>query len=138
MRLALRGGMEPGASQKDSSLLSDRLENGNFGVVEPAALPPPHEIERTGDLILEDERDDKPRLQLLGHTLLNLVLSSVGPTVVEPRRPARGAGVADRRARPPGSRRRRCWRCPEWPLVVAGVALVVRASRPAMLVEPAT
>ena len=61
-RLALRGGVEPGAPQQDSGLLPDRLEDGQLGVVEPAALVPPDEVERTRDLILEDERDDQSRL----------------------------------------------------------------------------
>ena len=33
---------------------------------------------------------------------------------------------------------RRCWRCPGWPLVVVGVALVVRACRPPTATEPIT
>ena len=75
--------------------------------------------------------------QLLGHTLLNLVLSSVGPTVVslavllEVPGALLVALVLLRQAPP-------LLALPGMAAVVAGVALVVRASRPAILVEPAT
>jgi drug/metabolite transporter (DMT)-like permease len=75
--------------------------------------------------------------QLLGHTLLNLVLSSVGPTVVslavllEVPGALIVAVVLLDQAPPPLA-------LPGMAAVVLGVALVVRASRPATLVEPAT
>ena len=55
----------------------------------------------------------------------------------QPRRPARGAGRAAVRARAPGQVPP-LLALPGVALVVAGVALVVRASRPQTLVEPAT
>jgi drug/metabolite transporter (DMT)-like permease len=75
--------------------------------------------------------------QLLGHTLLNLVLSSVGPTVVslavllEVPGALLVALVLLRQAPP-------LLALPGMVAVVAGVALVVRGSRPATLVEQAT
>src|SRR3954449_10824123 len=75
--------------------------------------------------------------QLLGHTLLNLVLSSVGPTVVSLAVLLEVPGalivalVLLQQAPP-------LLALPGMAAVVAGVALVVRASRPATLVEPAT
>ena len=75
--------------------------------------------------------------QLLGHTLLNLVLSSVGPTVVSLAVLLEVPGslivalVLLQQAPP-------LLALPGMAAVVVGVALVVRASRPAMLVEPAT
>jgi drug/metabolite transporter (DMT)-like permease len=75
--------------------------------------------------------------QLLGHTLLNLVLSSVGPTVVslavllEVPGALLVALVLLQQAPPLPA-------LPGMAAVVAGVALVVRASRPATLVEAAT
>jgi drug/metabolite transporter (DMT)-like permease len=75
--------------------------------------------------------------QLLGHTLLNLVLSSVGPTVVSlavllevPGSLIVALVLLDQA--PP------LLALPGMVAVVAGVALVVRASRPTTLVEPAT
>jgi drug/metabolite transporter (DMT)-like permease len=75
--------------------------------------------------------------QLLGHTLLNLVLSSVGPTVVSlavllevPGSLIVALVLLDQA--PP------LLALPGMAAVVAGVALVVRSSRPATLVEPAT
>jgi drug/metabolite transporter (DMT)-like permease len=75
--------------------------------------------------------------QLLGHTLLNLVLSSVGPTVVSlavllevPGALIVALVLLDQA--PP------LLALPGMAAVVAGVALVVRASRPTTLVEPAT
>jgi drug/metabolite transporter (DMT)-like permease len=75
--------------------------------------------------------------QLLGHTLLNVVLSSVGPTVVSlvillevP-----GASIVALfllGQAPP------MLALPGMAAVVAGVALVVRGSRPATVVEPGT
>ncbi|MBB3082967.1 DMT family transporter [Geodermatophilus sabuli] len=75
--------------------------------------------------------------QLLGHTLLNLVLSSVGPTVVSlvVLLEVPGAllfAVVLLGQVPP------LLALPGVLLVVVGVALVVRASRPSTLVEPAT
>ncbi|NEK59940.1 DMT family transporter [Geodermatophilus sabuli] len=75
--------------------------------------------------------------QLLGHTLLNLVLSSVGPTVVSlvVLLEVPGAllfALVFLQQVPP------LLALPGVALVVAGVALVVRASRPSTLVEPAT
>jgi drug/metabolite transporter (DMT)-like permease len=75
--------------------------------------------------------------QLLGHTLLNLVLSSVGPTVVslavllEVPGSLIVAFVLLGQVPP-------LLALPGMAMVVAGVALVVRASRPATLVEQAT
>ena len=75
--------------------------------------------------------------QLLGHTLLNLVLSTVGPTVVglaillEVPGALLVALVLLHQAPP-------LLALPGVVLVVAGVALVIRAGRPATLVEPAT
>ncbi|HLM05189.1 MAG TPA: DMT family transporter [Blastococcus sp.] len=75
--------------------------------------------------------------QLLGHTLLNLVLSSVGPTVVSLAVLLEVPGslivalVLLHQAPP-------LLALPGMAMVVAGVALVVRASRPATLVEAAT
>src|SRR4051794_9487412 len=75
--------------------------------------------------------------QLLGHTLLNLVLSSVGPTVVSlavllevPGSLIVALVLLDQA--PP------LLALPGMLAVVVGVALVVRASRPATLVEAAT
>jgi drug/metabolite transporter (DMT)-like permease len=75
--------------------------------------------------------------QLLGHTLLNLVLSTVGPTVVSLAVLLEVPGallfaLVLLRQVPP------LLALPGVALVVVGVALVVRASRPATLVEPAT
>jgi drug/metabolite transporter (DMT)-like permease len=75
--------------------------------------------------------------QLLGHTLLNLVLSSVGPTMVSlvVLLEVPGALVFALLILgqvPP------LLALPGVALVVAGVAFVVRASRPTTLVEPAT
>jgi drug/metabolite transporter (DMT)-like permease len=75
--------------------------------------------------------------QVLGHTLLNLVLSSVGPTVVslvvllEVPGALLFALVLLGQVPP-------LLALPGVLLVVLGVALVVRASRPVTLVEPAT
>ena len=75
--------------------------------------------------------------QLLGHTLLNLVLHSVGPTVVSLAVLLEVPGslivalVLLQQAPP-------LLALPGMAAVVAGVALVVRASRPTTLVEPAT
>jgi drug/metabolite transporter (DMT)-like permease len=75
--------------------------------------------------------------QLLGHTLLNLVLSSVGPTVVslavllEVPGSTIVALILLGQAPP-------LLALPGMAAVVVGVALVVRASRPSTLVEPAT
>src|SRR3712207_789389 len=75
--------------------------------------------------------------QLLGHTLLNLVLSSVGPTVVglavllEVPGALLVALVLLRQAPP-------LLALPGMAAVVAGVALVIRAGRPAPVVEPLT
>ena len=75
--------------------------------------------------------------QLLGHTLLNQVLSSVGPTVVSLAVLLEVPGslivalVLLGQAPP-------LLALPGMAAVVVGVALVVRASRPSMLVEPAT
>jgi drug/metabolite transporter (DMT)-like permease len=75
--------------------------------------------------------------QLLGHTLLNLVLSSVGPTVVSLAVLLEVPGslivalVLLHQAPP-------LLALPGMVAVVVGVALVVRASRPTTLVEPAT
>ncbi|WP_233492307.1 DMT family transporter [Blastococcus sp. TF02A-30] len=75
--------------------------------------------------------------QLLGHTLLNLVLSSVGPTMVslvillEVPGATLVALILLQQAPP-------LLALPGMAAVVAGVALVVRASRPTTLVEPAT
>ncbi len=75
--------------------------------------------------------------QLLGHTLLNLVLSTVGPTVVSlaillevPGALLVALFLLDQA--PP------LLALPGMVAVVVGVALVVRASRPTTLVEPAT
>jgi drug/metabolite transporter (DMT)-like permease len=75
--------------------------------------------------------------QLLGHTLLNLVLSTVGPTVVSLAvlLEVPGALIVALILLgqvPP------VLALPGMVAVVAGVALVIRASRPAALVEPAT
>ena len=75
--------------------------------------------------------------QLLGHTLLNLVLASVGPTMVSlvVLLEVPGAllfALLLLGQLPP------LLALPGVVLVVAGVALVVRGSRPATLVEPAT
>jgi drug/metabolite transporter (DMT)-like permease len=75
--------------------------------------------------------------QLLGHTLLNLVLSSVGPTVVSLAVLLEVPGslivalVLLHQAPP-------LLALPGMAAVVVGVALVVRASRPTTLVEAAT
>ncbi|MGY1710723.1 DMT family transporter [Geodermatophilus sp. SYSU D00758] len=75
--------------------------------------------------------------QLFGHTLLNLVLSAVGPTVVslvvllEVPGALLFALVLLQQVPP-------LLALPGVALVVAGVALVVRAGRPSTLVEPAT
>jgi drug/metabolite transporter (DMT)-like permease len=75
--------------------------------------------------------------QLLGHTLLNLVLSSVGPTVVSLAVLLEVPGslivalVLLGQAPP-------LLALPGMAMVVVGVAMVVRASRPTTLVEPAT
>jgi len=75
--------------------------------------------------------------QLLGHTVLNQVLSSVGPTVVslavllEVPGSLLVALVLLQQAPP-------LLALPGMAAVVAGVALVVRAGRPATLLEPAT
>jgi drug/metabolite transporter (DMT)-like permease len=75
--------------------------------------------------------------QLLGHTLLNLVLSTVGPTMVslvillEVPGATLAALVLLQQAPP-------LLALPGMVAVVVGVALVVRASRPTTLVEPAT
>ena len=61
-RLALGRGVEPRAPQERPGLPSDRLEDGELRVVEPAALFPPDEVKRARDLIVEDERDDQSRL----------------------------------------------------------------------------
>jgi drug/metabolite transporter (DMT)-like permease len=75
--------------------------------------------------------------QLLGHTLFNLVVSSVGPTIVSlaillevPGSLIVALVLLDQA--PP------LLALPGMVAVVAGVALVVRASRPTTLVEPAT
>jgi drug/metabolite transporter (DMT)-like permease len=75
--------------------------------------------------------------QILGHTLLNLVLSSVGPTVVSLAVLLEVPGallvaLVLLGQLPP------LLALPGMAAVVAGVALVVRASRPQTLVEPAT
>jgi drug/metabolite transporter (DMT)-like permease len=75
--------------------------------------------------------------QILGHTLLNLVLSSVGPTVVSLAVLLEVPGallvaLVLLQQLPP------LLALPGMALVVAGVALVVRASRPTTLVEPGT
>ena len=75
--------------------------------------------------------------QLLGHTLLNQVLSSVGPTVVSLAVLLEVPGallvaLVLLGQLPP------LLALPGMAAVVAGVALVVRASRPQTLVEPAT
>ncbi|TFV44643.1 DMT family transporter [Blastococcus sp. TF02A-35] len=75
--------------------------------------------------------------QLFGHTLLNLVLSSVGPTVVSLAVLLEVPGallfaLVLLGQVPP------LLALPGVVLVVAGVALVVRASRPTTLVEPGT
>ena len=75
--------------------------------------------------------------QLLGHTLLNLVLSSVGPTVVSLAVLLEVPGalivaLVLLHQVPP------LLALPGMAAVVVGVALVVRAGRPATLVEPAT
>jgi drug/metabolite transporter (DMT)-like permease len=75
--------------------------------------------------------------QILGHTLLNLVLSSVGPTVVSlvVLLEVPGAllvALVLLQQLPP------LLALPGMAAVVAGVALVVRAARPTTLVEPAT
>ncbi|MCF6509250.1 DMT family transporter [Blastococcus sp. MG754426] len=75
--------------------------------------------------------------QLFGHTLLNLVLSSVGPTVVSLAVLLEVPGallfaLVLLQQVPP------LLALPGVLLVVAGVAMVVRAGRPATLVEPAT
>jgi drug/metabolite transporter (DMT)-like permease len=75
--------------------------------------------------------------QLFGHTLLNLVLSSVGPTVVSLAVLLEVPGALLFALLllgqvPP------LLALPGVALVVAGVALVVRASRPTTLVEPGT
>jgi drug/metabolite transporter (DMT)-like permease len=75
--------------------------------------------------------------QLLGHTLLNLVLHSVGPTVVSLAVLLEVPGslivalVLLQQAPP-------LLALPGMAAVVAGVALVVRASRPAAVVEQTT
>jgi drug/metabolite transporter (DMT)-like permease len=75
--------------------------------------------------------------QLFGHTLLNLVLSSVGPTVVSLAVLLEVPGalivalILLHQAPP-------LLALPGMAAVVAGVALVVRSSRPATLVEAAT
>jgi drug/metabolite transporter (DMT)-like permease len=75
--------------------------------------------------------------QLLGHTLLNLLLSSVGPTMVslvillEVPGALLFALVLLQQVPPPLA-------LPGVALVVVGVGLVVRASRPAALAEPGT
>jgi drug/metabolite transporter (DMT)-like permease len=75
--------------------------------------------------------------QLLGHTLLNLVLSNVGPTVVSLAVLLEVPGslivalVLLQQAPP-------VLALPGMAAVVVGVGLVVRASRPTTLVEPAT
>jgi drug/metabolite transporter (DMT)-like permease len=75
--------------------------------------------------------------QLLGHTLLNLVLSSVGPTVVSLAVLLEVPGslivalVLLGQAPP-------LLALPGMAAVVVGVALVVRSGRPATLVEQAT
>ena len=56
----------------------------------------------------------------------------------QPRRPARGAGRADRRAGAARAGAAAAGAARAWRAVVVGVALVVRASRPTTLVEPAT
>ena len=75
--------------------------------------------------------------QLLGHTLLNLVLSTVGPTVVSlavllevPGSLIVALVLLDQA--PP------LLALPGMAAVMVGVGLVIRASRPATLVEPAT
>lgn len=75
--------------------------------------------------------------QLLGHTLLNLVLSTVGPTMVSlvillevPGATLIALALLDET--PP------LLALPGMAAVVVGVALVVRGSRPTTLVEPAT
>ncbi|WP_233491150.1 DMT family transporter [Blastococcus sp. TBT05-19] len=75
--------------------------------------------------------------QLFGHTLLNLVLSSVGPTVVSLAVLLEVPGallfaLVLLGQVPP------LLALPGVLLAVAGVAIVIRASRPATLVEPAT
>jgi drug/metabolite transporter (DMT)-like permease len=75
--------------------------------------------------------------QLLGHTLLNLVLSSVGPTVVSLAVLLEVPGslvvaLVLLHQLPP------LLALPGMAAVVVGVALVVRGSRPSTLVEPAT
>ena len=75
--------------------------------------------------------------QLLGHTLLNLVLSTVGPTVVSLAVLLEVPGalivaLVLLGQLPP------LLALPGMVAVVVGVALVVRASRPTTLVEPAT
>ena len=75
--------------------------------------------------------------QILGHTLLNLVLSSVGPTVVSLAVLLEVPGallvaLVLLGQLPP------LLALPGMAAVVAGVALVVRAGRPQTLVEPAT
>ena len=75
--------------------------------------------------------------QLFGHTLLNLVLSTVGPTVVSLAVLLEVPGallfaLVLLRQVPP------LLALPGVALVVVGVALVVRASRPTTLVEPGT
>jgi drug/metabolite transporter (DMT)-like permease len=75
--------------------------------------------------------------QLLGHTLLNLLLSSVGPTMIslvillEVPGALLFALVLLQQLPPPLA-------LPGVALVVVGVGLVVRASRPAALAEPGT
>ncbi len=75
--------------------------------------------------------------QIFGHTLLNLVLSSVGPTVVSLAVLLEVPGslivaLVLLQQLPP------LLALPGMAAVVVGVGLVVRASRPATLVEPAT
>jgi drug/metabolite transporter (DMT)-like permease len=75
--------------------------------------------------------------QLFGHTLLNLVLSSVGPTVVSLAVLLEVPGavliaLVLLEQVPP------LLALPGMAAVVVGVALIVRATRPATLVEPAT
>jgi drug/metabolite transporter (DMT)-like permease len=66
--------------------------------------------------------------QLLGHTLLNLVLSSVGPTVVS-------LAIL---LEVPGASLVAFVLLDEWPPLLALPGMVIRAGRPTTLVEPAT
>src|SRR5262245_43500543 len=51
----------PGVAQEQRNLLADALEDEDVLLVEPAALLPPHEIERPDGVVVNEQRDHQAR-----------------------------------------------------------------------------